>query len=170
MPDLKRVVVPTELRADSWQPFGWLPVKDTDPSDGSNRLTFEWADPHVNVIAHYADEVRSTPEGLRCEVMFRHQSHTQVLMPLDHRCVLAVAPAEVEFSDAAAAESVRAFVLEPLQSVVLHRGTWHWGPFPVASEDVQLFNVQGLGYREDNESASLTEYGLVISTDPPSSR
>jgi hypothetical protein len=39
--------------------------------------------------------------------------------------------------------------------VVLHRGTWHWGPYPLAAEAVRLFNVQGLRYREDNESVDL---------------
>ncbi len=41
---------------------------------------------------------------------------------------------------------MRAFRLEKLDAVVLHRGTWHWGPFPLGDEPVLLFNVQGLGY------------------------
>ena len=40
---------------------------------------------------------------------------------------------------------------------VLHRGTWHWGPFPLGDEPVLLFNVQGLGYARDNDSVSLPE-------------
>jgi len=53
------------------------------------------------------------------------------------------------------AGEIRAFLLEPLSSVVLHRGTWHWGPFPVAAESVTLFNVQGRRYAEDNDRADL---------------
>ncbi len=50
---------------------------------------------------------------------------------------------------------MRAFRLEKLDAVVLHRGTWHWGPFPLGDEPVLLFNVQGLGYARDNASADL---------------
>jgi ureidoglycolate hydrolase len=166
VPDLKRLVSSRPLTADCWAPFGWLPVRDTDPADGSHRLSFEWADPHVNLIAHFAEEVPATADGFRCEMMFRHRSHTQVLMPLDHRCVIAVAPSDLCFEDVGAADAVRAFRLEPLQTVVLHRGTWHWGPFPTDSREVQLFNVQGLGYRDDNENVELGALGLVISTEP----
>jgi hypothetical protein len=45
----------------------------------------------------------------------------------------------------------------PLAAFVLHRGTWHWGPFPLGTEAVQLLNVQGLGYARDNASVSLPE-------------
>lgn len=162
MPDLRRLISPLPLSAESWEPFGWLPVSDTDPTDGSHRLSFEWGDPHVNLIGHSKDEVDSVAEGLRCEVMFRHRSHTQVLMPLDHRCVLAVAAPGVDFADSGAGQRVSAFVLNPLQTVVLHRGTWHWGPFPITSDHVQLFNVQGLRYPEDNERTDLGELGLVV--------
>ena len=160
--DQWRLVSPVRLSAEPWKPFGWLPAKDTDPSDGSHRLSFDWADPHVNLIAHFAGEVEATAEGIRCCVMFRHRTHTQVLMPLDHRCVLAVAPPGTDFADAGAAEAVRAFILDPLQCLVLDRGTWHWGPFPVDTPGVQLFNVQGLRYREDNESVDLVDLRLVI--------
>ena len=60
------------------------------------------------------------------------------------------------------ADRVAAFVLEPLQAVVLHRGTWHWGPFPVGATSVELFNVQGLRYREDNERADLGALGAPV--------
>ena len=46
-------------------PFGWIPVADTDPADGGHRLHFEWGDPHLNVIAHYPDEIERTADGLR---------------------------------------------------------------------------------------------------------
>ena len=54
---------------------------------------------------------------------------------------------------------MRAFRLEKLDAVVLHRGTWHWGPFPLGDEPVLLFNVQGLGYARDNASADLAVAG-----------
>jgi hypothetical protein len=39
--------------------------------------------------------------------------------------------------------------------LVLFQGTWHWGPFPLGSESVQLLNVQGVRYAEDNASVDL---------------
>ena len=39
------------LSAEAWAPFGWIPVDDTDPGDVTD-LHFEWADPHLNYIAH----------------------------------------------------------------------------------------------------------------------
>ena len=50
---------------------------------------------------------------------------------------------------------MRAFRLRPLDAFVLHRGTWHWGPFPLGGDPVQLLNVQGRRYAEDNASVDL---------------
>ena len=123
---------PTQLTASAWAPFGWLPRADTDPATASDTLHFEWADAHLNTIEHTLRRGRATAaDGLRCAVMFRHDTHTQALTPLDARSVLAVAPASVDFSAPADLDAIRAFVLEPGETLVLHRGTWHWGPFPV---------------------------------------
>ncbi len=158
-----RRVVPEPLAAESWEPFGWLPVEDTDPSDGRGRLEFEWADPHVNVIGHRRDEVPSAAAGgLRCEELFRHRSHTQALMVLDVPAVVVVAPAAVDPTTTAGMEEVRAFSLPVLGSIVLHRGTWHWGPYPAGHEAVRLFNVQGRRYAEDNDRADLAGAGLAV--------
>jgi ureidoglycolate hydrolase len=155
-------ITPTPLDERSWAPFGWVPVADTDPSDGTHRLEFTWDDVHVNRIAHRRDEVPAVPGGLRCQMLFRHATHTQVLMPLDVASVVVVAPADVPFTSASDAASATAFVLQPLQAVVLHRGTWHWGPFPIGAESVELFNVQGLRYAEDNERADLEVLGASV--------
>ena len=157
-----RQIVPNSVTAAAWSPFGWLPVDDTDPVDGDQRLAFEWDDVHVNRIAHRRDEVPEVPGGLRCLVLFRHLTHTQVLMPLDSTCVLAVAPPGTDLGTDAGVDRIRAFVLEPQESIVLHRGTWHWGPFPVTGEDVHLFNVQGLRYAEDNECADIGALGTPV--------
>ena len=150
------------ISAPEWAPFGWLPVEDTDPADGSHRLEFEWADPHVNIIGHSRDEVPTIDGGLRCNMMYRHLTHTQTLMPIDVECVVAVAPPGTEFAGPADLRLVRAFVLEPLESLVLHRGTWHWGPFPTRTDQVRLFNVQGLRYSEDNDMVDLAARGMPI--------
>lgn len=146
---------PEPLTADAWAGFGWLPTDDTDPLDATRTYEFAWGDPHVNVITHTLDEVVSSGDGLRCDGFFRHDSHTQVLLPLDADSVIAVAPAAVDFAAPADLEIVRAFRLSPLHGIVLGRGTWHWGPFPVGAPSVRIFNVQGKRYREDNTHVDL---------------
>ncbi|HMC70343.1 MAG TPA: ureidoglycolate lyase, partial [Mycobacteriales bacterium] len=138
------------IAAGAWTPFGWMPVPDTDPRDGEHRLHFEWADPNLNVIAHEYDEVAHTDAGSVCAVMYRHDTHTQALMPLNVPAVVAVAPASVDFSEPDSLGAVRAFALQPLDCIVLFPGTWHWGPFPLGPEAVHLLNVQGARYAEDN--------------------
>jgi len=158
-------VVPEPLTEAAWSPFGWIPVADTDPRDGEHRMTFEWADAHVNLIGHALAEVPETGRGLRCDMLFRHDTHTQSLMSLDVEAVIAVAPAGVEFGDERDAESIRAFRIRPLEPLVLHRGTWHWGPFPIHAPEVRLFNVQGLRYAEDNRRMDLAAKGLSVEVD-----
>ena len=162
MSEQHRKVSPEPLSEEAWAPFGWLPVADTDPRDGEHRLSFAWDDVHVNIIGHARAEVPETGDGLRCQMLFRHDTHTQTVMSLDVPAVIAVAPAARDFSAAADLDSIRAFRLEPLQPVVLHRGTWHWGPFPMAADTVRLFNVQGLRYAEDNASVDLTARNLEV--------
>lgn len=157
-----RRLVPVALTEEAWAPFGWLPVPDTDERDGQHRLTFEWDDAHVNVIGHRRDEVPATADGLRCEMLYHHRTHTQTLLVIDHPAVIAVAPAGTDFRSPDDAASIIAFRLEPLEALVLHRSTWHWGPFPVSADAVALFNVQGLRYAEDNEMADLAACGAAV--------
>ena len=154
---VRRTVVATPLTAADWAPFGWLPVADTDPADATHSYEFAWGDPHVNVIAHHADEIEHIDAGLVCDRFFRHDTHTQVLLPLDVDSVIAVAPRAVEFTSVADLDTVRAFALPPLAGFALFRGTWHWGPFPWGDASVHLWNVQGKRYAEDNACADLVE-------------
>jgi ureidoglycolate hydrolase len=151
----RRTVTAGALTAEAWAPFGWLPSADTDPADATRTYEFAWGDPHVNVIAHHADEIGHTADGLVCDRFFRHDTHTQVLLPLDVDSVVAVAPREVDFSTSADLDTVRAFRLAPLSGFALFRGTWHWGPFPLGDASVHLWNVQGKRYAEDNACADL---------------
>lgn len=143
------------VTAADFAPFGWLPRDDTDPADGRDTLAFAWGDPHCNVIAHTQDEVDRTDAGACCTRLYRHDTHTQVLMPMNVPAVLAVAPAAVTFADPADVDAVRAFLLQPGEVVVLHRGTWHWGPYPLGPEPVRLLNVQARGYLADNAHVDL---------------
>jgi len=169
MNDASMVTLVAEpLTAAAWEPFGWLPVDDTDPADRAHTLKFEWADPHLNVIAHAAGEVTHTEHGLVCERMYRHDTHTQALTPLNCDAVVAVAPAGVDFSKPGDVATMRAFMMHPLDTLVLHQGTWHWGPFPLGDEPVRLLNVQGRRYAEDNTSVDLaatagTAVELIVS-------
>jgi ureidoglycolate hydrolase len=156
------------LTAAAWAPFGWLPVADTDAADGRETLHFEWADPHLNVIAHHASEVEHTEHGLVCEGLYRHATHTQALMPLNCDAVVAVAPPGHAFDVTGGIEAIRAFSLRPLDTFVLFRSTWHWGPFPLGDEPVRLLNVQGRGYADDNEYADLARLtGAVVEVRAP---
>lgn len=145
------------LTADAFTPFGWLPVDDTDPADGAHTLAFAWGDPHCNVIGHAYDEVEHTDAGARCARLYRHDTHTQVLMVMNVEAIVAVAPPDVDFSDPAHLDTIRAFHLRPGEVLVLHRGTWHWGPFPLGAEPVRLLNVQARGYLDDNAHVDLPD-------------
>jgi ureidoglycolate hydrolase len=158
----KRALKAGPLTESAWAAFGWLPVADTDPRDGEHRMAFEWADPHVNLIGHLRAEVPETATGLRCEMLFRHDTHTQSVMPLNVPAVIVVAPADVEFDSERDADSIQAFRIEPLEPLVLHQGTWHWGPFPIEGAEVRLFNVQGLRYSADNRRVDLAAKGLSV--------
>jgi len=151
-----------KLTEGDWASFGWLPVPDTDPTDGVHRLEYEWGDPHLNIIGHTKSEIPVIDGGLRCEMLYRHTTHTQVLMALDHSCVIAVARPGSVLEAGEGVGSIEAFVIEPLQPLVLHRGTWHWGPFPIRADEVRLLNVQGLRFAEDNEMLDLAGRGLAV--------
>jgi ureidoglycolate hydrolase len=157
-----KTIVAEPFTASSFEAFGWPVLQDTDPADGSYRLEFGWADPHVNVISHGPEEISRVDGAIVCDRMYRHATHTQALLVLDVESVVAVAPAGVDFSDPAHAELVKAFRLGRHDAFVLARGTWHWGPFPLGDEPVNLYNVQGLGYARDNECVDLTRFGLVV--------
>jgi ureidoglycolate hydrolase len=157
-----RTIEAERFDAARWEPYGWVPLPDTDARDGESTLFFEWGDAHLNLIGHDANEVPHTAVGLGCEMLFRHRTHTQALMVLNCPAVVVVAPADATFVAPQDSAQLRAFLLRPLDALVLHRGTWHWGPFPVSDPHVQLLNVQGLRYAEDNECFRLTDIGADV--------
>jgi Ureidoglycolate lyase len=151
-----RITIDAEpFTPDAWREFGWVPVADTDPTDGIHSLEFSWEDSHLNYISHGPDELEREGDRFVLERLYHHDTHTQALMPLNCRSWIAVAPAFDDFSYRDQVESVRAFRLEPLTCIVLHRGTWHFGPFPIGDEPVRVLNLQGRRYEEDNASVDL---------------
>ena len=157
------VLAPRELTPGAFAPFGHLPDDEGAPGDRAD-LQYLWADPHLNYIAHTGDEIAYGARGALCELLNRHDTHTQVLMPVDTDAFVVVAPPEVDFSKPADLETVCAFLVRRYQCLALHRGTWHWGPYPVdRSGSVRLLNVQGARYREDNGIAWLKrDRGVVF--------
>jgi ureidoglycolate hydrolase len=159
------VLVAEPLTPETFEPYGALPSDEGTEHDVAD-VEFLWDDGHVNYIGHRRDEVAAGEVGLRCELLNRHDTHTQTLMPVDGDAVVVVAPAGVDFSEPAHLDTVRAFHVRRGQCLHLWRGTWHWGPFPVTDESVRLLNVQGLRYPEDNGVIELAgECGIVFEVD-----
>src|SRR5947199_10808163 len=129
----------------SFAPFGALPPGEND-GDPTADLEFLWNDGAVNFIGHTLDEIEVRDGQLRCELLNRHDTHTQTLMPMSGNALVVVAPPDVDFSEPAHFSTVKAFALPQFTCVHLHRGTWHWGPYPVGANDVRVFNIQARGW------------------------
>src|ERR1700754_2184890 len=117
------IIEAVPVTPSGWGPVGWLPVPDVDPTDGEHTLRYEWDDAHLNTIQHTTAEVDATERGLRCAVLYRHETHTQWFPPPAAASVTAVAPADTTFTNADDVDAIRAFVVEPGETVVLHQGT-----------------------------------------------
>jgi ureidoglycolate hydrolase len=111
---------------------------------------------HLNVL-HY------DRKPLRCDHLNRHHRATQALVALAGKAtLLVVAPAAYDFSTDDHLAQVRAFVCDGTAGVNLALRTWHWGPYPI-TDHVDLVNVQGRGFADDNEIAYLErDLGVVV--------
>ena len=152
-PEVRRLAA-QPLTATGFAPFGVLPPDEGGPGPTAD-LTFTLDDGWVNFIGHAASEVEQGPTGPRCDHLNRHDTHTQTLVPMDGDALLVVASPEVRFADPTDVDAVAAFVVPQHQPVHLHRGTWHWGPYPIGAEAVRLLNIQGRGWPDDNTVAQL---------------
>ena len=156
-----RLLAASPLTQETFAPFGVLPGDEGGPQPTAD-LEFRQNDGWVNFISHDASEAVDGPTGPRCDHLNRHDTHTQTLMPMDADAVLVVAPPSVSFGDRDALDAVRAFVVRRHEVVHLHRGTWHWGPHPVAGQSVRMLNVQGRGWPDDNTVAALGDVLGVV--------
>ncbi len=111
---------------------------------------------HLNVL-HY------DRKPLRCDHLNRHHKATQALVALAGKpTLIVVAGAAYDFSTDEHLSAVRAFICDGSAGVNLALGTWHWGPYPL-SDYVDLVNLQGRGFADDNEVAYLErDLGVVI--------
>src|SRR5689334_23273724 len=170
MADLR--VIPLEaqsLTRDGFAPFGLLPPDEGDAPTAD--LEFLQNDGWVNYIGHTLGEIDVVDGALRCDVLNRHDTHTQTLMPVSGDAVVVVAPADVPLASADQLGTVRAFLVRRYECVHLHRGTWHWGPYPVDDDVVRVFNIQGRGYPNDNGVAALArDLGAVFDVPRPATR
>jgi ureidoglycolate hydrolase len=163
MPELSiRPLEAVAATRDAFAPFGVLPPDEGDGAPTAD-LEFLLNDGWVNYIAHSLDEIPVVDGTYHCELLNRHDTHTQTLMPMSGDAVVVVAPAELDFSAPAHFDAVRAFVLPRHTCVHLHRGTWHWGPYPIDAPDVRIFNIQGRGYVHDNGIVDFArDHGLAF--------
>ncbi len=111
---------------------------------------------HLNVLSY-------DRHPLVCDHLNRHHRATQALVALAGRPTLVVvAPAELDFSSRDHLSAVRAFVCDGTAGINIALSTWHWGPYPLM-EHVDLVNVQGAGFADDNEVAHLErDLGVVV--------
>ena len=148
--------------AESFAPYGVLPPFEGDGQPTAD-LVFTRNDGWVNFIGHALDEVEVRDGRLRCELLNRHDTHTQTLMPMSGDALVVVAPPEVDFSRPEHLDTVKAFALPRYTCVHLHRGTWHWGPYPVGASNVRVFNIQARGWPTDNGIVELAlDHGVVF--------
>jgi ureidoglycolate hydrolase len=101
---------------------------------------------------------------LVCDHLNRHHNATQALVALAGKpTLLVVAPKECDFTTRDHLAHVRAFICDGSAGVNLSLATWHWGPAPLM-DHVDLVNVQGAGFLNDNEVAHLErDLGVVVS-------
>jgi ureidoglycolate lyase len=138
-----RTVIPEPLTEEGFAPFGkailrpkqdesltktgthwecWFGEEDLTP--GKNTLgivTTRWTNEAINVM-----EAHSTRE---------------LLIPLDKPIIQAVAPlADMDdINTKPDLNSVRAFILEPGQSIMMEIGTWHYAAMPYDGESIYYF-------------------------------
>ena len=100
---------------------------------------------------------------LVCDHLNRHHKATQALVALAGKpTLLVVAAKEFDFTTRDHLEHVRAFICDGSAGVNLALSTWHWGPAPLM-DHVDLVNVQGAGFLDDNEVAHLErDLGVVV--------
>ena len=150
MPDVFTVQA-EPLTADAFAPFGQVIATDEMVMELRDGERF-----HLNVLSY-------DRHPLVCDHLNRHHRATQALVALAGRPTLVVvAPPELDFSTRQHLSAVRAFVCDGTAGINLALATWHWGPYPLM-DHVDLVNVQGAGFANDNEVAHLErDLGVVV--------
>ena len=149
-------VVAEPLTADAFAPFGQVLSSARTGTDDAVIELRGGEVFHLNVLSY-------DRRPLRCDHLNAHHKATQALFALGGKpTLLVVAPAGSTFGSAADLDVVRAFVCDGTAGVNLSLGTWHWGPYPL-TDHVDLVNLQGEGFANDNEVAHLErDLGVVV--------
>lgn len=139
------------LTAEAFAPFGQVIATGDMVMELRDGEQF-----HLNVLSY-------DRHPLVCDHLNRHHRSTQALVALAGRPTLVVvAPPELDFSTPDHLSAVRAFVCDGTAGINIALSTWHWGPYPLM-DHVDLVNVQGAGFANDNEVAYLErDLGTVI--------
>ncbi len=147
------LVTAEPLTAHAFAPFGQVLATEPHEAAIAVRDGEGWI---MNVLTY---EYRP----LVCDHLNAHHKATQMLVPLGSGpAVIVVAPPGTAFASVGDLASLRAFVLDGRAAINLGFGTWHWGPYPVGDR-VDLLNLQGRGFADDNEIADLaTQLGTVV--------
>ncbi|MBD0860671.1 ureidoglycolate lyase [Gordonia sp. zg691] len=128
------------LTDDAFAPFGAVltAVPDGDsPREGERLLDLSRGTPRFYLMA-----LQDRPA--RFDSITRHRSVTQVLASVGGgEWMIAVAPpgAVDDPEDRPGADDVKVFRVGGDAAVLLHRGTWHAGPF-FAPEQMSFFNLE----------------------------
>jgi ureidoglycolate lyase len=131
------------LTAEGFAPFGQVIARGDMVMELRDGEVF-----HLNVLSY-------DRRPLVCDHLNRHHKATQALVALAGRPTLVVvAPKAYDFATRDDLAHVRAFVCDGTAGINLSLGTWHWGPYPLM-DHVDLVNVQGKNFADDNEVAHL---------------
>jgi ureidoglycolate hydrolase len=146
-----RSVVAEPLISERWQPFGQVIGADDCMLELRHGAEF-----HLDVLTYEW-------KPLRCELLNRHHTASQALIPLGGEpAVVVVAPPEVDFNDPSDLDTLRAFTISGAQGINLAIATWHWGPYPLGPQ-VRLANIQARDVANDNEVAHLArDLGVIV--------
>lgn len=136
------------LSAAAFAPFGQVLASELTGTDDASIEVRDGEVFHLNILSYER-------RPLVVDHLNAHHKATQALFALGGKpTLLVVAPPGTPFSSADDLNAVRAFICDGTAGVNLRIGTWHWGPYPL-SDRVDLVNLQGEGFADDNEIAHL---------------
>lgn len=106
-----------------------------------------------HLIAHRREPLLSQIE--------RHVRTPEVFLALNGRSLFVVGmPGEAD------PDTLRAFVIEPGEGVLLHPGTWHWAPFPLTPTATFLLVLRAQTPEHDIETLDIPPRRLEASPVP----
>ena len=148
----EHVVRAEPLTSEGFAPFGQVVGRDEVVLElrGDERF-------HLDVLSY-------DHQPLEFTVLNRHHRATQALVALNGKpTVVLVGPPDVDFSEEAHLDQLRAFLCDGSAGINLALGTWHAGPYPL-TDRVDLVNVQGRQVlQNDVEEAHVArDLGVVV--------